>query len=158
MRNHITMSLLCLAAWPAQASVAQDRAPLDSGEVVKLHWAAGSQVTARLLAPLDSGTTSIVYCRAAAIVCGAGTVNPAQRRPRRELIRVDIAQGHRVAHGAAIGALVGVAWGALVMYAAVQSESPRALNPVAALPIGAGLGIGIGAAIGAVSRRWVPAP
>jgi hypothetical protein len=122
MRRWTTVFLGIFAAVPLLAQESQ--APLDSGTVVRLHWAGGRE-TARLLAPLGWDSAPVRYCLHPSPVCGDSTLNPRRMRPVGDLVQLEVRRGPRIGRGALIGAGFGTLGGLLVLYTQGLSDAPR---------------------------------
>ena len=83
---------------------------------------------------------------------------PERTVPLREVLRVEASRGHRRGRNAAIGALVGVAVGAIFLVDVNKESSAEGCNVGACVPLfllpPAALGAGLGAAIS--RERWDP--
>jgi hypothetical protein len=151
-----------LGFYPAMPLLAQEAAEplsLDSGTVVRLHWADGSE-KARLLAPLGWNSALVQYCRHPSPVCGESTLNPPRMRPVGDLARLDVRRGSRAGRGALIGAEFGTLGGLIALYTHGLSDAPRLSTDQQMLTVAviAAAWSALGALIGAASDNWEPIP
>jgi hypothetical protein len=156
-----TAAFFCLltAAPLAEAQQVAGPATLDSGTVVRLHWAAGKQ-KATLLAPLGPKSPTVRYCIYPSNVCGESTLNPPVTRPVAELTRVDVRRGTAARRGALTGAAAGAAGGLLFLLGQALRDAPAMSTgqQVAEVAASASVWGGIGALIGAAGDNWEPVP
>jgi hypothetical protein len=159
MRRWTAVFLGFFAATPLLAQEVQKPLNLDSGSVVRLHWADRSE-KARLLAPLGRDSALVRYCRYPSPVCGESTLNPPRVRPVRDLARLEVRRGSRTGRGALIGAGFGTLAGLLVLHTQGLSDAPhlsgnQQITTVAVLAATWGA---LGALIGAASDNWEAVP
>ena len=149
----------CLAVTPLFAQQPQRPSELDSGTVVRLHWAEGRE-KARLLAPLRWDSGGVRYCHYPSPVCGNATHNPPRMRAVGDLVRVEVRRGGRTKQGALIGAGIGTLGGLVVLIGHGLSDAPAlgTRQQVLTVLAPAGLWSAIGALIGAASDHWETVP
>ena len=159
MRRCTLVFLGVFAAMPLPAQEAHRPVSLDSGTVVRLLWADGSE-KARLLAPFRWDSVLVRYCRYPSPVCAESSHNKARVRPVEALTRLEVRHGSRTGRGALIGAGFGAFGGLLVLYTRGLSDAPRLstgqqilTEAVTTATWGA-----IGALIGAASDNWQTVP
>jgi hypothetical protein len=132
---------------------------LDSGTVVRLRWLDGRE-KAVLLAPLDTDSAMVRYCRYPSPVCGKATINPPRARSIDQLAGVDVRRGSHTVRGALIGAAGGTVGLLVLMRLAAGGigDGPQLSGgeQAGALALMAGVWGGIGALIGASSDKWQP--
>ena len=159
MRRYMAGLVWVFVAAPLLAQEAREPLNLDSGSVVRLHWADGRE-KARLLAPLEWNSTLVRYCRYPSPVCGEYTLNPPRMRPVSELTRLEVRRGSRTGRGALIGAGFGTLGGLFVLYTQGLSDGPRLSRGQQVLTVAviAATWSGLGALIGAASDDWATAP
>jgi hypothetical protein len=134
--------------------------PLDSGSVVRLMWHREPPRVGKLLAPLQSASDSVAYCRYPGPACSSTSTSGMEIRPTADLTRVEISHGSRAGRGALIGAGVGVAVLGLgrLAFADQDSPAPWTGERVAGAITFVGISTGVGALIGRGSTRWMLAP
>lgn len=159
MRHGLLVLLGILGVSPLLAQSAHEPVTLDSGTVVRLHWAGGSE-KARLLAPFGWDSVLVWYCRYPSPVCGESSLNQPRVRPVETLTRLDVRHGSRTRRGMLIGAGFGALGGLLVLQARALGDAPpltsgQQILTVASLTVAWGA---IGALIGAASDDWRTVP
>jgi hypothetical protein len=111
MRRAIVVLALVILARSAAAQGPVHAVRLDSGTVVRLHWAGSRPVRATLLTPLGPQTDTVRFCRYPSPQCGPASINPPRERSLAGLERIEVRQrgriGRRALFGAGIGVLVG---------------------------------------------------
>jgi hypothetical protein len=155
MRRCATVFLGLLAATPLLAQEAREPLKLDSGTVVRLHWADGRE-KARLLAPFQWDSAVVRYCRYPSPVCGESTLNPPRMRPVGDLRRVEVRRGSRTGRGALIGAGFGTLGALLVLHTQGLSDAPGLTRheQIVTVAVIAATWSALGALIGAASDNW----
>jgi hypothetical protein len=113
-----------------------------------------------LLAPFDSGSALVRYCRYPSPACGESTLNPPRSRPTTDLTRIEVRRGSRTGRGALIGAAFGALGGLVVLYGrgfgdAPATNSSEQVGTVVALAATWAL---VGGLIGAMSDKWEEVP
>ncbi len=148
-----------LSAQETRPSSEHHSTGLDSGTVVRLHWRDGTE-KARLLAPLEPGSSVVRYCRYPASVCGVSTINPPQVRSVADLGRLEIRRGSRTGSGALVGAGVGAAGGLLILLGQALSDRPALSGSEQVLIVAftAAVWSGLGALVGSSLDNWEPVP
>ena len=159
MRRWTAVFLGFFAVMPLLAQEVRKPLNLDSGTVVRLHWADRSE-KARLLAPLGRDSALVRYCRYPSPVCGESTLNPPRMRPVGDLARLEMRRGSRTGRGALIGAGLGTLGGLLVLHTQGLSDAPRLSGNQQIMTVGVSAAIwgGLGALIGAASDNWETVP
>jgi hypothetical protein len=159
MRRWTAVFLGFFAAVPLLAQEIQKPLNLDSGAVVRLHWADRSE-KARLLAPFAWDSALVRYCRYPSPVCGESTLNLPRMRSVGDLARLEVRRGSRTGRGALIGAGFGTLAALVVLHTQGLSDAPRLSGDQQILTVAvlAATWGAFGALIGAASDNWETVP
>ena len=138
---------------PAQAPARPFK--LDSGTVVRLQLHSGVREKGKLLSPYASDSSRIRYCHYPAPPCRVGDERY-RDQPTSDLSNLEVRRGTAWLSGLAIGGVVGVAFGALVVaFAEGVGESPVSTGEKARAIAGGTLVFGgLGALVGSAFERW----
>jgi hypothetical protein len=138
---------------PAQAPARPFK--LDSGTVVRLQLHSGIREKGKLLSPYAPESSRIRYCHYPAPPCRVGDERY-RDQPTSDLSNLEVRRGTAWLSGLAIGGVVGVAFGALVVaFAEGVGESPVSTGEKARAIAGGTLVFGgLGALVGSAFERW----
>ena len=145
--------------WPIPTGLAA-QAPvrpfqLDSGTVVRLQLRSGVREKGKLLSPYGPDSSRLRYCHYPAPPCRVGDERY-RDQPTSDVSKVEVRRGSAWLPGLAIGGVVGVAFGALVVaFAESVGESPVSTGEKARAIAGGTLVFGgLGALVGSAFERW----
>ena len=137
---------------------AQVTAPYPAGTIVRLSWKTAEVEAARLLAPLDSTTDTLRFCRYPAMACLATMPQDTIHRSLADLRSLEVRRGNQARRGMVIGAAAGAsATLLLITTTAEQQPAGQSGRAVATVLIYGAIWGAIGALVGSGFDRWIPA-
>lgn len=128
--------------------------------MVRLTWTGSPPLRATLLAPLESQTDTVRYCRYPSPQCGVGSINPARQRSVAGLERIEVRQPGRIGHRTLLGAGIGLLLGGLAVEMAESLGETRLSGGQKVVLMSAGVASmsAVGALLDLGSDRWAVMP